>query len=98
MASAIVSSSPRGSLAPSTEPDDEVPKAPDPNLDAAGYLRSIHSVRERCTLVFEKAKKNDLNHFDVDWDKMDQTVKWVEGIIKVSVAFLAKIVRIGLWL
>jgi hypothetical protein len=63
----------------------EVPKCPDPNVNPAGYLRSIHAVRERCMIVFEKARKNELNHFDVDWDKFDQTVKWVEQIIRVCI-------------
>lgn len=65
-----------------TLPDEgDVPKSPDPNVDPAAYLRSIHAVRERCMIVYEKARKNELNHFDVDWDKLDQTVKWVQGII-----------------
>jgi hypothetical protein len=60
-----------------------VPKSPDPNVDPAAYLRSIHAVRERCYVVYDKATKNELNHFDVDWEKLDETVKWVDGIIRV---------------
>jgi Protein of unknown function (DUF1688) len=56
---------------------------PDPKVDPVGYLRSLNAVRERSAVVMEKAKKNELLHFDVDWDKMNQTVKWVLGIIKV---------------
>jgi len=68
----------------SPEIDGEVPPAPDPAVDAPGYLRSIQAVRERCMIVYDKAKKNELNHFDVDWDKLDETVHWVQGIVKVG--------------
>jgi hypothetical protein len=64
--------------------DGPLPSPPDPNLDAPGYLRSIQAVRERTSVIYEKAKANDLKHFHVDWEKLPQTVKWVEGIIKVS--------------
>jgi hypothetical protein len=78
-------SSGRNSAMATLVDEGEVPKCPDPNVDPAGYLRSIHAVRERCMIVFEKARKNELNHFDVDWDKFDQTVKWVEQIIRVCI-------------
>jgi hypothetical protein len=67
-------------------PKVDIPRAPDPAVDPAGYLRSIHAVRERCRIVMELAKANQLKHFDVDMTKMDQTVKWVVGIIRVSKA------------
>lgn len=62
-----------------------MPKSPDPRVDPAGYLRSIGAVRERCGLILEKAKKNELNHFNVDMDKFDDTVKFVISIIKVRI-------------
>ena len=60
-----------------------LPRAPDPRVDPAAYLRSIGSVRERCSLVLDKAKKNQLNHFTVDMSKWQDTVKFVVSIIKV---------------
>jgi hypothetical protein len=62
----------------------EMPKGPDPHVDPAGYLRSIGAVRERCALVMEKAKKNKLNHFEVDMTKFKDTTSFVVSIIKVG--------------
>ncbi|TVY14343.1 Uracil catabolism protein 4 [Lachnellula arida] len=59
-----------------------LPKTPDAHVDPAGYLRSIGSVRERCTIMLEKAQKNNLNHFDVDMSMFDATTKFVVSIIK----------------
>ena len=64
-------------------PNIPIPKAPDPNLDPAGYLRSIHAVRERSKLVLEKAKRNQLRHFTVDFSKFPDTANYVVAIIKV---------------
>jgi hypothetical protein len=64
-------------------PDVPLPKAPDPALDPAAYLRSIHAVRERSRLVLEKAKKNQLKHFSVDMTKFQETAGYVVSIIKV---------------
>ena len=63
--------------------DVQLPKAPDPNLDPAAYLRSIYAVRERSRLVMEKAKRNQLRHFQVDMSKFADTAKFVVSIIKV---------------
>ncbi|KAF2496801.1 DUF1688-domain-containing protein [Lophium mytilinum] len=62
--------------------DVPLPKAPDPALDPAGYLRSIYAVRERTKLVLEKAKKNQLKHFTVDMTKFQETAGYVVSIIK----------------
>jgi len=64
-------------------PDIALPKPPDPSLDPAAYLRSIYSVRERSKLVLQKAKKNQLTHFDVDPAKFEDTAGYVCSIIKV---------------
>lgn len=61
----------------------ELPKGPDPDLDPAGYLRSIGSVRERARVITTKAIKNELNHFDVDMSKFPEVVSFVASIIKV---------------
>lgn len=60
-----------------------IPRAPDPTLDPAAYLRSIHAVRERSRIVLTKAKNNRLNHFDVDMSKFRDTADYVVSIIKV---------------
>ena len=67
-----------------------MPKAPDPTMDPAAYLRNICAVRERCSLILEKAKRNDLNHFEVDMSKFEDTAKFVVSIIKVwtDIAYL----------
>jgi hypothetical protein len=63
-----------------------LPKPPDPWQDPAGYLRSIHAVRERSTLVLEKAKRNQLRHFEVDMQKFADTASYVVSIIRVCIA------------
>jgi hypothetical protein len=65
-------------------PQVPLPRAPDPNLDPAGYLKSIYAVRERSHLVLEKAKKNQLRHFNVDMSKFQDTANYVVSIIKVG--------------
>lgn len=64
-------------------PDVAIPKAPDPSVNPAAYLRSIHAVRERSRLVLEKAKRNQLKHFTVDMGKFRETAAYVVSIIKV---------------
>ncbi|KAH6626500.1 hypothetical protein B0J18DRAFT_142569 [Chaetomium sp. MPI-SDFR-AT-0129] len=59
-----------------------MPKSPDPQLDPAGYLRSLGAVRERSRIVTDKATRNDLNHFDVDMQKFPDVVSFVANIIK----------------
>ncbi|KAI0529792.1 hypothetical protein GGR58DRAFT_290072 [Xylaria digitata] len=63
-------------------PKVNLPKPPDPSLDAAGYLRSLGAVRERSKIVTEKALQNQLNHFDVDLEKFPDVVQFVCRIIK----------------
>jgi hypothetical protein len=68
---------------PPTIPKVTMPKAPDPHVDPAGYLRSIGAVRERCSLMLGKAKNNQLNHFDVNMAGFSDTTKFVVSIMKV---------------
>ncbi|TKA79866.1 hypothetical protein B0A49_01574 [Cryomyces minteri] len=70
------------SLGASSVLDIPIPRAPDPALDPAAYLRSVHSVRERSRFVLEKAKKNQLKHFHVDLSKFQDTASYVVSIIK----------------
>lgn len=64
-------------------PEIEIPEPPDPKTKPAAYLRSIHAVRERSTIVLERAKVNQLNHFDVDMTKFQDTADYVTSIIRV---------------
>lgn len=67
-------------------PKIDMPKAPNPHIDPAAYLRSIGAVRERCNLILEAARRNQLTHFDVDMGKFEDTTSFVVSIIKVSCA------------
>ena len=60
-----------------------MPRPPDPSVDPTAYLRSIHAVRERTRPVVEKAKRNQLKHFDVDMTKFGETAGYTVSIIKV---------------
>lgn len=64
-------------------PKIDLPRPPDPQLDPAGYLRSLTAVRERAKVVLDKAQQNDLVHFDVDMNKFPDVVTFVSGLIKV---------------
>lgn len=83
--SPVTSSPQNGSSRQSSSINDNIPlpKAPDPTVDPVGYLRSIYAVRERSKLVLEKAKKDQLNHFNVDMDRFSDTAGYVVSIIKV---------------
>jgi hypothetical protein len=65
-------------------PKIDMPRQPDPQLDPAGYLRSLGAVRQRSKIVTDKALKNELRHFDVDMNKFSDVVTFVANIIKVS--------------
>ncbi|OQD68467.1 hypothetical protein PENDEC_c035G00796 [Penicillium decumbens] len=72
----------KGSGLPASIPELPISRPPDPVLDPAAYLRSIHAVRERASLVLDRAKSNRLNHFDVDLTKFKATASYVVSIIK----------------
>ena len=65
-------------------PNVTIAKAPNPSVDPVAYLKSIFAVRERSQLVFAKAKRNSLLHFDVDMSKFADTATYVVSIIKVQ--------------
>lgn len=65
-------------------PDVTLPRPPDPNLDPAAYLRSIYAVRERTSYIFDKARRNQLAHFDVDMTMFKETATYTVSIIKAS--------------
>lgn len=68
---------------PSSIPEMPIARPPDPALDPAAYLRSIHAVRDRCNFIHLKAKRNRLNHFTVDMSKFAITASYIVSIIKV---------------
>lgn len=74
----------KGSGLPASIPEMPIAKPPDPALDPAAYLRSIHAVRERANIILDAAKRNQLNHFDVDMSKFKATAQYVVSIIKVN--------------
>ena len=61
----------------------DLPPAPDPQVDASGYLRSIFAVRERSRFVLQAALKNQLTNFTVDMSKFQDVAEYVVSIIKV---------------
>ena len=71
-------------FSPTSFPRIDIPRPPDPQLDPAGYLRSLGAVRERCKIITDKALRDDLRHFDVDMQKFADVVIFVANIIKVS--------------
>ncbi|KAJ5272545.1 hypothetical protein N7478_007670 [Penicillium angulare] len=72
----------KGSSLPASIPEMPIARPPDPALDPAAYLRSIHAVRDRARIVLDKAKRNQLHHFDVDLSKFKATASYVVSIIK----------------
>lgn len=64
--------------------DVTLPAPPDPTQDPAAYLRSIWAVRARCQLIYQRAKRNQLAHFDVDSTKFGETARYLVSIIKVA--------------
>ena len=73
--------------------DIPLPKPPDPNVNPVAYLKSIYAVRRSCQPVFERAKKNQLLHFDVDMSMFEHTASYVVRIIKVSLLSLCTNIR-----
>lgn len=73
-------------MSPNKLPKMDLPRPPDPQLDPAGYLRSLGAVRERTKIVFDKTLANKLQHFDVDMTKFPDVVTFVSGLIKVCAA------------
>lgn len=74
----------KGSSLPTSIPELPIAKPPDPALDPAAYLRSIHAVRDRASVVLQRAKQNQLHHFDVDLDKFKATASYIVSMIKVN--------------
>lgn len=70
-------------MSPVKLPKVDLPRPPDPQLDPAGYLRSLGAVRDRSRVVMDRLLANKLNHFDVDLTKLADVVTFVSGLIKV---------------
>jgi len=57
--------------------------SPSPSTaERIAYLKSLPAVRERSELVYAKAQANQLQHFDVDFDKLNDVAKFVVSLIK----------------
>lgn len=84
----------KGSGLPASIPELSIARPPDPALDPAAYLRSIHAVRDRSNFVLAKAKKNELKHFDVDMSKFSATASYIVSIIKVSCVVLPHVLHV----
>ncbi|EQL00603.1 urg3 [Ophiocordyceps sinensis CO18] len=69
-------------MSPVKLPKVDLPRPPDPQLDPAGYLRSLGAVRDRSRVVMDRLLANKLNHFDVDLTKLADVVTFVSGLIK----------------
>lgn len=82
----------KGGSLPVSIPELPITKPPDPALDPAAYLRSIHAVRERAAIVLDRAKRNQLHHFEVDMSKFQATASYVVSIIKVNKRETKKII------
>ncbi|KFA77803.1 hypothetical protein S40288_00540 [Stachybotrys chartarum IBT 40288] len=73
---------PKSPMSPVKLPKVDLPRPPDPQLDPAGYLRSLGAVRERSRIIFNKALRHELKHFDLDLNKLPDVVTFVAGLIK----------------
>lgn len=71
---------------PSAAKLNALPSPPDPLLDPINYLRNPVAVRQRSQLIMDKARKNELVHFTVDFSKFQDTVNYVVSIIKVRLS------------
>lgn len=47
------------------------------------YILSLGAIRERAQIVWNAAKAQSLNHFDLHEDKMNDVADFVTSIIKV---------------
>ena len=63
-----------------------IPGPPDPGVDPAAYLKSIHAVRDRSKMMMRMAMSSQLSHFDVNMDMFQNTADYVVSMIKVCPA------------
>lgn len=82
---------PLSPMSPVKLPKVDLPRPPDPQLDPVGYLRSLGAVRERSKIIVDKAMRNELNHFDVDLQRLPDVVTFVSGLIKVCLSRLKQV-------
>ncbi|RCI11369.1 hypothetical protein L249_7661 [Ophiocordyceps polyrhachis-furcata BCC 54312] len=81
-AGTITPVTPMSPMSPVKLPKVDLPRPPDPQLDPAGYLRSLGAVRERCGLLMQRALNDKLDHFNVDLSKLPDVVAFVSRLIK----------------
>jgi hypothetical protein len=51
-------------------------------LPDVAYLRTTEAIRERCRMVFELGRSNQLRHFSIDLGKLPEVVAFVTKIIR----------------
>lgn len=56
-----------------------------PSPRQVAHLRTLPSIRERCSKVFQLAEKDQLDYFQYNKEKMSDVVEFCSGIIKVSI-------------
>lgn len=61
------------------------------------YLKSLNAIRERSRKVYQKAESNALNHFLVDFSKLQSTVDLVNKLIKRDYESIDSIPPHGRW-
>ncbi|KAG2184864.1 hypothetical protein INT43_000777, partial [Umbelopsis isabellina] len=61
------------------------------------YLRSLPSIRDRCQLVYEKGQKNELQHFNINSEKLPVVVDYVKDVITKKYDSLDKIPPHSRW-
>ncbi|RDA87606.1 hypothetical protein CP532_3966 [Ophiocordyceps camponoti-leonardi (nom. inval.)] len=81
-AGTITPVTPMSPMSPVKLPKVDLPRPPDPQLDPAGYLRSLGAVRERSGLLMQRALNDKLDHFNVDLSKLPDVVAFVSRLIK----------------
>ncbi|CAB4485018.1 uncharacterized protein OCT59_004183 [Rhizophagus irregularis] len=61
------------------------------------YLKSLKAIRERSRKVYEKAEKNELEHFDVDFSKLQNAVTTVISLMERDYKDIGEIPPHGRW-
>ncbi|RIA87463.1 hypothetical protein C1645_696021 [Glomus cerebriforme] len=61
------------------------------------YLKSLKAIRERSNKVYEKAEKNELKHFNVDFSKLQNAVNTVISLMKRDYKDIGEIPPHGRW-
>jgi hypothetical protein len=61
------------------------------------YLKSLKAIRERSRRVYEKAEKNELKHFNVDFSRLQNVVNTVISLMNRDYKDISEIPPHGRW-